>query len=562
MLHFVTSDHRIAAVDVQEATKKIIPLPAMPEEKSWPEPGYVAQSQGKLHYINKKYDDGLFIWVLEDYGARAWVLKHSVSFKELFGQNSRTWRKNDYSVVAMHPDGNVVFIVQDWNLKLVSYQMDRKPVSVIGTLDNQMDLSDIQGRIRRASSSSATSLASESQLPATPSPATDGTMESGLPEDPLVEIISRLLAKSICRSKCVSKPWCDLIADVIHRKRLPRTLQGFIYSDGGAHVRENYGRFIDPLGRPVPLIDPLFTFLTKQPGVENIILLGSCNGLLLFGHRRVSDIFDSLGYIVCNPATEQWVAVPSSGWSPWPDSETEDEDKEYFTEADVLTHLFFDPAVSTHFQLVQLLQESYMKLAGVYTYSSETGVWRSNDEVDWEQWGFDAIIRNVVGLPFNGMLHLKVDEFYERQSIIVAVDGDGKTSRIIRWIEKRGFPDFVGESHGNLYCVSRDLDDSYMVTELSIWVLEDYHTEEWVLRHSVSILQLFGEISCHFATCKVVTIHPDCNLVFIVYDDYKLVSYNMDSKEVCDVCTLGLGYGRITPYVPYFSDLPVLENKH
>lgn len=64
-----------------------------------------------INYINKKYDDGLFIWVLEDCGARAWVLKHSVSFKELFGQNSRTWRKNDYSVVAVHPDGNVIFIV-------------------------------------------------------------------------------------------------------------------------------------------------------------------------------------------------------------------------------------------------------------------------------------------------------------------------------------------------------------------------------------------------------------------------------------------------------------------
>ena len=43
----------------------------------------------------------------------------------------------------------------------------------------------------------------------------------------------------------------------------------------------------------------------------------SCNGLLLFGHRRDSDSYDSLGYIVCNPATEQWVTVPSSGWKPF-----------------------------------------------------------------------------------------------------------------------------------------------------------------------------------------------------------------------------------------------------
>jgi hypothetical protein len=387
-------------------------------------------------------------------------------------------------------------------------------------------------------------------------------MENGLPDDPLVDVLSRLPARSLCRFKCVSKPWRDLIGDRLRCSKFPQTLQGFIYGDGEAHAGENYGHFINPLGKPVPLIDPSFTFLTKLPGVEKIVLLGSCKGLLLFGHRRGSDIYDSLGYIVCNPATEQWVAVPSSGWSPWPDSEAE-EDEDYYTEEDVLTHLIFDPAVSPHFQLVQLWQESYRDLAGVHTYSSETGVWRSTKRSDWEQWGLDGVISTAAGCPLNGMLHLKVDDIYERRSIIVAVDGEGKTSRVIRWIEKRGFPDFVGQSHEHLYCISGDIDDSDMITELSIWVLEDYHTEEWVLKHSVSILQLFGKMSCRFDSYEVVTIHPDRNLVFFVeYGDCKLISYDMDSKEVCDICTLGRGYGCITPYFPYFSGLSVLGNKH
>ncbi|KAK8459074.1 hypothetical protein SEVIR_2G068201v4 [Setaria viridis] len=105
-------------------------------------------------------------------------------------------------------------------------------------------------------------------------------MENGLPDDPLAEILSRVPAKSLCRFKCVSKSWRDLIAGRLRCRRFPQTLQGFIYGDGEAHV----------------------------------------------------------GYIVCNPATEQWVAVPSSGWSPWPDSKAE-EDEDYFTEEDVLTHL-------------------------------------------------------------------------------------------------------------------------------------------------------------------------------------------------------------------------------
>jgi len=41
-----------------------------------------------------------------------------------------------------------------------------------------------------------------------------------LPDDALVEILSRLNAKSLCRSKCVSKPWRDLITDRLHCRML------------------------------------------------------------------------------------------------------------------------------------------------------------------------------------------------------------------------------------------------------------------------------------------------------------------------------------------------------
>jgi hypothetical protein len=389
-------------------------------------------------------------------------------------------------------------------------------------------------------------------------------MEAGLPDDPLVEILSRLPAKPLHRFKCVSKPWRDLITNRLRSRKFPQTLAGFFHGDGEAHSGENYGHFIDPSRKSAPLVDPSFTFLTKLPEIEKIVLLGSSNGLVLFGHRRVSDIYDSRGYIVCNPATEQWVAVPSSGWSPWLDSEDEDDD-DYLIERDVLTYLIFDPIVSPHFQLVQLWKQSYTDLAGVHTYSSETEAWKQNEGENWEQWGLNAIICNVAGTgcTFNGMLHLKADDINERQGTIVVVDGEGKTSRISRWPVKRGFPDFVGQSHGLLYCITSNIDNFDIITELSVWALEGYYTEDWVLKHSVKILLLFGKESCRFNSYEVVAIHPDHNLVFFVqYWDYKLISYDMDSQEVCDVCTLGDGYGFIAPYVPYFSGLTVLENKH
>ncbi|CAD6220793.1 unnamed protein product [Miscanthus lutarioriparius] len=50
---------------------------------------------------------------------------------------------------------------------------------------------------------------------------------AGLPDDTLVEILSRVPFKSLCRCKCVSKAWCDLITDPLNRKKLPQTLEGF-----------------------------------------------------------------------------------------------------------------------------------------------------------------------------------------------------------------------------------------------------------------------------------------------------------------------------------------------
>ncbi|XP_022679969.1 uncharacterized protein LOC111256352 [Setaria italica] len=144
-------------------------------------------------------------------------------------------------------------------------------------------------------------------------------------DDAIVEILSRLPAKLRFRFK-----------------KFPQTLEGFFF---GGSPYENYGHFVDLFGRPSPLVDASFSFLTGLPEIEKINLLGSCNGLLLFGHRRVSDMNDSLGYIVCNPATEQWVAVPSSGWTPSPLDDS------------ACTYLIFDPAVSSHFQLVQFTQD-------------------------------------------------------------------------------------------------------------------------------------------------------------------------------------------------------------
>jgi hypothetical protein len=358
-------------------------------------------------------------------------------------------------------------------------------------------------------------------------------------DDALEQILSRLCAKPLFRFKCVSKAWCSLIADRVLRK-FPQTLQGFFYGSGG----ENYGHFTDLLGNPVPPsdVDHSFSFLTQQAGIKYIFLLDSCNGLLLFGHREDPDSpVDSLGYIVCNPTNEQWVTVPSSG---------RPGGCETFEHDSSCTFLIFDPAASPEFKLLQLWH--CMGDAGVRTYSSESGVWSCRPS-EWMHSG----IRYYAGSAFvNGMLHFVVPCNDYAKDQMVVMDAEGKIRNIV---QVPGFLAFVGLSQGHLHCIKRHMGE---MTELSIWALEDYDTGEWVLKHTVSILKLFGRISCklwfHFT---VVAIHPDCNMVFFVQHwDQKLISYDMDRKEVralCalgdnkDVCvlhTLGEGYRSITPY--------------
>ncbi|OEL28193.1 hypothetical protein BAE44_0010788 [Dichanthelium oligosanthes] len=49
------------------------------------------------------------------------------------------------------------------------------------------------------------------------------------PDDALVGILSRVPIKSLCRFKCVSKAWCELISDRLYCRKLPQTLEGFFY---------------------------------------------------------------------------------------------------------------------------------------------------------------------------------------------------------------------------------------------------------------------------------------------------------------------------------------------
>ena len=203
----------------------------------------------------------------------------------------------------------------------------------------------------------------------------------------------------------------------------------------------------------------------------------------------------------------------------------------------------------------------------VHIYSSKSGVW-SPVRSDWS----DLRIAPGLGIAYvNGMLYAVLSVGDQ----IAVMDVEGNARKIIpvpfqEGDEFRPCSDYVGQSQGRLHLIYHadlghdEISPEQQSNELFIWVLEDYDTEEWVLKDTVSSLKLFGSMSPGTTNdFEVVAVHPDHNLVFLIqhYKD-ELISYNMDSKVVCRLCTLDPGYVPIFPYVPYFSELPALENKH
>ncbi|CAN6342985.1 unnamed protein product [Urochloa humidicola] len=150
-----------------------------------------------------------------------------------------------------------------------------------------------------------------------------------LTDDLLVEILSRVTYRDICRFHCVSKRWSALISDTDNRTRLPQTLTGIFYpmpsadDDGSpaltpddvgspSWTSHGYG-FVNVSGTCPPFINPS-SFLPDREG-ERLELVDCCNGLILCRSYKFAE-HSEFDYLVINPATEKWAAVPiTRRWS-------------------------------------------------------------------------------------------------------------------------------------------------------------------------------------------------------------------------------------------------------
>ncbi|XBJ15066.1 hypothetical protein VPH35_007043 [Triticum aestivum] len=225
---------------------------------------------------------------------------------------------------------------------------------------------------------------------------------ANLTDDLVVDILSRLPARSVCRFKCVSTTWRDLISHPVHRLKLPQTLAGFFTRHDSETGLWLVPHFTNVSGRGLPLVSPSLDFL---PIHKHIYLLDSCNGLLLCKCWPTTEL-DMPDYhqFVCNPATKEWVALSdcADGWRG--------------------SRLGFNSTVPPHFYVFEFFRD-YGHLpplfAGVEVYSSETaGRVRMEYELDNDFTLFDSRLPTVF---FNGCLH-----YLTNKAFVAVVDTEGK----------------------------------------------------------------------------------------------------------------------------------------
>jgi hypothetical protein len=67
-----------------------------------------------------------------------------------------------------------------------------------------------------------------------------------------------------------------------------------------------------------------------------------------------------------------------------------------------------------------------------------------------------------------------------------------------------------------------------------VWILKDCGIDNWSLKHVVDMKKLFRHINTKVGSelCdeeyKVITVHPEWNIIFLVRKDRTLIAYDID----------------------------------
>ncbi|KAK9273620.1 hypothetical protein L1049_018430 [Liquidambar formosana] len=329
-------------------------------------------------------------------------------------------------------------------------------------------------------------------------------------------IFSRLPIKSLLRSRCVSKPWCNIIDDPsLASLHLTRTVEDhtILVLDCPTHKKNATSLHleVDSKKNMKASKNPI----AELSDLNHYSLEGSCNGLLYFAKRN-----DQGGVIVLNPLTKQSTALPpATSHSPWPHMKKYGLGFDYRTNTYKIVHVFF-----------RELSDWTSYSLGVEVHTLGTSSWREIGEIPPYP---------ICGRPVfaQSALHWIVDPLFacdNLRGMIVSFD-----------IEEEVFgstphPDFGWKTCDMFHLV--DLRGFLAMVDLSsnrcieIWVLKDYDKKEWVREYRINISAPMGRPDN--GNFKVVGPREDGEILLSYNEEY--FCYNPKTDKFWYIQTPGL----------------------
>ncbi|XP_059647285.1 F-box/kelch-repeat protein At3g06240-like isoform X2 [Cornus florida] len=336
-----------------------------------------------------------------------------------------------------------------------------------------------------------------------------------LPQELLIDILSRLPAKSLCRFKCVSKPWLTLISDPhfaqthLNRNKPQRVilLSDYLYSVDCDETSDSASVMATKLDFP-PIDYPN----------ELIDILGSWNGLILIANEENAKF-------LLNPTTRESKKLPKSPFALDPFSSYTMYGLGYDSSTD--DYKVLSVAYNARDEDDDDEEEKECADTFVSVFSLKTGAWRRIQDVPYDHSSLEPYSLVLV----NGSIHWLTCRSSDYSSVIAAFDVAEEKFRDVpapssidnNRLVLHGLGVF-GEFLCVLVCCNSNKTD--------VWAMKEYGvTESWTKFTTI---------------CKpyMHMMEPLCFLVdeevLLEMDGKKLVAFNAKERTSRDIVVRGI----------------------
>ncbi|XP_026450726.1 F-box/kelch-repeat protein At3g06240-like [Papaver somniferum] len=334
-----------------------------------------------------------------------------------------------------------------------------------------------------------------------------------LPEEIIIDILSRLPPISLLKFRCVCKSWSILFNDPklinlimknnIVMLRDDNTIYSFDYESSSSLLPDDIASHIKKIHLP-PVV-------RAHPRI-----VGSCKGLVCLTSSR--------SYCLWNPSTREYKAIPISTAPGYQSVSSGCSTRD-------ITHGFGYDCLTDDYKFIEILPGTNSSRPVVGVYSLRSNSW----EPGYIPYEFSR--ETPPGVLSNGALHWFANSSSSSSRVLIAMDVGDQSTREIAQPGK--FDVNGGNRHLDVLdrclCMLYSSDDSSESFE--VWVMKDYGVREsWMQVYNIPRMTMFGrtlrcfrQIQClrnGELLCEIKTQNDD------KADDSTMVLYNPKDDKV------------------------------